>query len=97
MRAARRSAVTRPVMADHADGLMQRRAPHLRAARSAAADADMTAARSLRGSALAWVPADSHGAWPPGMVQAALHRYARPDWWLPLGHALIQTCDRAPS
>jgi len=89
-----RSAIARPVMAYHADRLMERRAPHFRAARSAAGHAHMTTPGRLGGRAFARIPAHGYRAWPPWVVQPTLERYARPDRLLSLRHANIQTCDR---
>src|SRR5215472_18033504 len=82
------------MMPDHADRLMERRAPHFRAAGSAAAHPQVTTAGCLCGCAFAWIPADRHRAGTPRMMQSALQRYARPDRLLSLGHVNIQTCDR---
>src|SRR5271165_2542988 len=89
------SAVARPVVADHADGLVERRAPHFRAARGAAGYPHVAAASSLCSGALARVPGNGHCARPPRMMQAALERDARPyRRLLSLGHVYIQTCER---
>lgn len=81
-------------MAYDADRLVERRAPHFRAALSATGHSHVTTAGSLGGGAFARFPANGHCAWPPRMVQSALERNALPDHLLSLGHANIQTCDR---